>query len=158
MLYVGVFADDEPVDEVVDAAALLPEVDFAITGDLARCPAALRNRAPANVEFVGFLGPDAYAAEFGRAHAIMSLTTEPTSIMRSAYEAVYARRPLVTSEWPSLQQVFPLAHHAANVAPALADAVRTALQDDAARLDKALALQSARWFDQLTRLQAALSR
>ena len=158
VLFVGVFSGDEPVDAVVDAAALLPDVEVAITGDLARCPAGLRERATPNVDFVGYLGPEAYAAEFARASAVVTLTTEPTSIMRSAYEAVYARRPLVTSDWPALRAVFPFAHLAANEPEALAAAIRNALGDDAGVLDEALRTQEQRWSGQLEALRSALWR
>ncbi|GAA2721752.1 glycosyltransferase [Cellulomonas aerilata] len=156
VLYVGVFAKDEPVEEVVRAAALLPDIDVALTGDLDRCPPGLRESAPANVDFVGFLGPAAYAAEFARADVVMSLTTEPTSIMRSAYEAVYARRPLVTTDWPSLRAVFPTAHHTPNESSGLAAAVREALLDGPEVLDVALREQEQRWAEQVAGLRSAL--
>lgn len=156
VLYVGVFSNDEPVEEVVRAAALLPDVDIAITGDLEKCPPALRAEAGPNVHFVGFLGPAGYAAEFARADAVITLTTEPTSIMRSAYEAVYARRPLVTSDWPSLRAVFAHAHLAANEAHALAGAVREALEDGPDVLEAARGQQQQRWEQQLAGLRTAL--
>jgi glycosyltransferase involved in cell wall biosynthesis len=158
VLYVGVFGGDEPVEAIVDAAALLPDVDVAVTGDLARCPAGLRERATPNVHFVGYLGPEAYAAEFAGAHAVVTLTTEPTSIMRSAYETVYARRPLVTSDWPALRAVFPYAHVAANEPKALAAAIGEALADEPAVLEKALRTQQERWSGQLAALRSALTR
>ena len=156
VLYVGVFSGDEPVEEVVGAAALLPDVDVAITGDLAKCPPGLREAATSNVDFVGYLGPADYAAEFARADAVMSLTTEPTSIMRSAYEAVYARRPLITSDWPSLREVFPHGHVAANRASELAAAVEQALRDEPSTLEVALQEQQQRWTAQVAGLRSAL--
>ena len=157
VLYVGVFGGDEPVEAVVGAAALLPDVDVAVTRDPARCPAGLRERAPPNLHFVGYLGPEAYAAEFARAQAVVTLTTEPTSIMRSAYEAVYARRALVTSDWPALRTVFPYAHHAANEPTALAAAIEEALTDGPAVLEEALRTQQERWSGQLAALRSALT-
>jgi len=156
VLYVGIFANDEPVEEVVGAAALLPDVDFAITGDVDRCPPALRESAPANVDFVGYLGPADYAAEFARADAVITLTTEPTSIMRSAYEAVYAGRPLVTSDWPALREVFPYGHLAVNEPGALAAAVADALHDAPDVTAAALAEQQERWAEQAALLRSAL--
>ena len=43
--------------------------------------------------------------------------------MRAAYEAVYAERPLVVSDWPLLRELFPEAIHARNDAESLAAAV-----------------------------------
>lgn len=156
-LFVGIFGDDEPVAEVLQAAALVPEVDVAVTGDVARCPERLRASAPANVDFVGFLGPRAYAEELASADVVLALTTEPTSVMRAAYEAVYARRPLVVSDWPILGQVFPYAHRARNEPEALARAVRAALADaDPDALGAASALQRDRWAGQLAAMRHAL--
>ncbi len=157
VLFVGIFGDDEPVAEVFAAAALLPDVDVAVTGDVARCPEHLRAAAPGNVELVGFLGPRAYAEQVARADVVLALTTEPTSVMRAAYEAVYARRPLVVTDWPTLREVFPYAKAAPNEPAALAGAVRAALGDpDPAGLEAALALQEERWATQLAALRRAL--
>lgn len=159
VLFVGVFADDEPVEAVVAAAALLPGVQVAVTGDLAKCPAGLVAAAPPNVEFVGFLDQSGYRAEVERADVLLALTTEPTSIMRAGYEAVYARRRLVVSDWPALREVFPHAWFTSHDPQALAAALRDALSEPAAaqRLDRALAEQASRWRGQLETLRGALA-
>lgn len=123
VLYVGVFAPDEPAEAVVEAARLAPDVDVAITGDVRKAPPGLVERAPANVTFVGFLDQPAYRQAIRDAHAVMSLTTEPTSVIRSGYEAVYAGRPLITSDWPVLRATFPHALHSSAEPAALADAL-----------------------------------
>ncbi|KGM12174.1 glycosyltransferase [Cellulomonas bogoriensis] len=156
VLFVCVYSEDEPVHEVVEAARLLPDVDVAITGDLRRRPAGLGERAPANVDFVGFLGQKDYLAEIARADVVVSLTTEPTSIMRSAYEAVYALRPLVVSDWPALNEVFPYGHATANEASALAAAISAALEDAPHVQESALVAQRERWEAQLAALREAL--
>ena len=159
-LFVCVFSDDEPVAEVVEAARLLPDVDVAVTGDPARCPAELRDALPPNVELTGFLDLDAYAAELHRADVVLALTTEPTSIMRAAYEAVYARRPLVVSDWPALREVFPYAEPAHNDPQALAAAVGRALRapDPAGTATTALKVQRERWELQREAMRDALRR
>ncbi|WP_299033005.1 glycosyltransferase [uncultured Pseudokineococcus sp.] len=155
-VFVCVFSDDEPVEAVVEAAALLPEVDVAVTGDPARCPEGLRERATSNVDFVGFLGGDAYAELLAGCDVVIALTTEPTSIMRAAYEAVYASRSLVVSDWPALRQTFPGAAFSDNTARSLADAVVEASQRTDAERDEALVLQQQRWEEQVGRLRALL--
>lgn len=161
VLFVGVFSEDEPVDAVVAAAALLPEVDLLVTGDVTRAPAGLVDGAPANVSFTGFLDQRAYRRALEAADVVVALTTEPTSVMRAAYEAVYARRALVVSDWPTLREVFPLAHHAHNDAEALADGVRTALADGpeaaASRAREAHQVQHLRWDQQLDAMRTALA-
>jgi len=161
VLFVGVFSEDEPVEALVAAAALVPEVDVLVTGDVGRAPAGMVEGAPANVAFTGFLDQQRYRARLEAADVVVALTTEPTSVMRAAYEAVYARRGLVVSDWPTLREVFPLARHRANGAAALADGIRTALADEpdtaAARADRASEVQSERWDQQLDAMRTALA-
>lgn len=161
VLFVGVFSSDEPVEEVVAAAALLPEVDLLVTGDVDRAPAGLVDAAGSNVVFTGFLDQQGYRALLETADVVIALTTEPTSVMRAAYEAVYAERGLVVSDWPTLQEVFPLARHRGNDAAAIADGVRETLEDDppaaVERARSALAAQTTRWDDQLDAMRTALA-
>lgn len=161
VLFPGVFADDEPVEQVVAAAALLPDITLVVTGDLARCPDGLREAAPANVRFAGFLGPEDYRDELLGCDVVVALTTEPTSVMRAAYEAVYAGRGLVVSDWPTLREVFPRARYASNDAAALAAAVAAAIAepppDAASRAEVAREEQLARWHGQLSRMGHTLA-
>jgi glycosyltransferase involved in cell wall biosynthesis len=160
-LFVGRFAADEPVKEVIEAAARNPEVDVEITGEIELAPEGLVDCAPANVRFLGFLGEAAYAEAIGRADAVISLTTEPTSVMRSAYEAVYARRPLLVSDSQLLRELFPFAIHVRNDADGIAEGLREARRESpvlAARADEARRLQSRRWASQLEQLRRNLNQ
>lgn len=127
VLFVGVFAEDEPVKAVLEAAQRLPEVRFDVTGDLARCPPGLRATAPANVRFTGYQAGDAYAALVNAATVLLVLTTESTSVPRAAFEAVMAERPLVLSDHPMLRVQFPEAVAVPNDGASVADGVRSAL-------------------------------
>ena len=126
----------------------------------AKCPADIVPDLPPNLHLVGYLGADDYAAEVARAGTVLALTTEPTSIMRAAYEAVYARRPLVVSDWPAGREAFPGAIHVVNRAEDLARGVDEALKtrDDAAHLDAAFEEQGDRWTQQLRNLRTAISQ
>ncbi|WCB96956.1 hypothetical protein DSM104299_05726 [Baekduia alba] len=159
VFYVGVFAPDEPVEAVVEAARQTPDVDVLITGDVRRAPAGLVERAPQNVEFVGFLGRDAYRQAIREAHAVMTLTTEATSVVRSGYEAVYAGRPLITSDWPVLRSTFPYAVHAVAQPEALADALAAVgrrYDDLASSTAAALAHQQETWASQHAAIEEAI--
>jgi glycosyltransferase involved in cell wall biosynthesis len=157
ILFVGVFGSDEPVDMVFEAARRMPDVDFSVTGDLRRCPAELLGSAPSNLRLTGFLGPEDYRAALEAADVVLVLTTEPTSVVRAGYEAVYARRALVVTGTPVLRQVFPSAFHTENEPSSIVSAVRSALAaaDETARLDDAWSIQMTRWDQQLASLQAA---
>lgn len=151
VLYVGRFAGDEPWREVLEAARALPEVDVLVTGRPEDCPVEERAAAAPNVTFVGFLGPVDYRQAVVDADVVLTLTTEPSSVMRAAYEAVYAGRPLVVSDWPLARQLFPAAVHVANRAPAIAEGlagVERRYGELAGRADEARRLQLARWEEQ----------
>jgi len=160
VLFAGIFGGDEPVDAVIGAAALIPSVDVLLTGDPARCRGDLRRSTPRNVRFTGYLIGPAYAEAIAAAGAVLALTTEPTSVMRAAYEAVYARRPLVISDTPVLRNLFPNAVFVANDARSIADGVSQALDrrvELLAAADEALTLQLRRWSEQLAALQTHLA-
>jgi PST family polysaccharide transporter len=159
VLYVTIFAPDEPLQEVIDAARALPDVEFQITGDPRRCPAQIRERVPDNVVFVGYLRGDDYVRALVEADVVLALTTEPTSVMRAAYEAVYAYRPLLVSDWPALRETFPLAVPVHNDGQSIAEAVVDTLNDYDAQvqlLQEARRLQEQRWADQLDDLRSVV--
>lgn len=148
LLYVGRFAPDEPVEPLIAAASLAPECDFYVTGRVADCPAALRESAPTNVHFTGFLGKEAYQRALMDSDLVAALTTEPTSVMRAAYEATYAAKPLIISDWPTGRELFPHALHVNNGAEEIAGAVRAVARDRRsllARTMPAREAQLARW-------------
>lgn len=158
VLCVGRLAPDEPSGEVIDAAALVPDCRFLVTGDPDRAP-DLVARAPGNVTFTGFLGPDDYMRALHTADVVMTLTTEPSSVMRAAYEAVYACQPLIVTDWPVGQELFPHALHVANEAGAIAGGVRRAREGLGQLIGvagDARALQLDRWDAQLGALRRLL--
>lgn len=159
VLFVCTFDPDEAVGEVVRAAGMVPDVEVRITGDLRKCPPELQARAPANATFTGFLRGDAYNAEVVAADVVLALTSEPTSVVRAGYEAVYAGRPLVVTGWPNLRRLFPYAVHVDNTAASIAAGIRTAISDHAklsGHAPRARALQEARWQAQLRILRDLL--
>lgn len=128
VLWTGIFASDEPFPAVVDAARLCPDVDFLVAGDIRRCPVDPRH-APGNVIWLGFLRGEDYHLALAGADVILALTDDTTSAMRAAAEAVYAGKPLVTSDLPHLSALFPEAVHVRNEAGAIAAGVRAALKE-----------------------------
>ena len=158
VLCVGRLAPDEPSEEVAAAAALVPDCRFLVTGDPKRAP-TLIERAPPNVTFTGYLAHDDYLRALQEADVVMTLTTEPSSVMRAAYEAVYARRPLIVTDWPVGRALFPHAVHVVNDASAIAEGVRRArdgLSELIALSGDARSLQLARWESQLGDLRRVL--
>lgn len=159
VLFLGTYGRDEPVAALVEAARSVPDVQLAITGDVARAPEGLLEAASANVEAVGYLDADAYRRQVLASDVVVVLTTEPTSVMRAAYEAVYARRPLVVSDWPGLRELFPHAVHVTNDAAGIAAGIREAVDRRAslqAVAETARDEQQARWQSQLADLRAVI--
>jgi hypothetical protein len=158
LLYVCTFARDEPVGEVLEAARSNPHIRIRITGDRRRCPPELLASAPANVELVGLLPFAEYQRLVRNCDAVMALTTEPTSAMRAAFEAVWAQRPLIVSDWPLLAELFPEATRVGNDATAIGCGIADLAASYPAAVGKLAATRSrllARWEAQLQQLEAA---
>jgi glycosyltransferase involved in cell wall biosynthesis len=152
VVFVTRFSPDEPVAAGLTAAALLPAVDFAVTGPLGDLSPELKAVAPPNVQFVGFLPAPSYRALVARADIVLCLTTEPTSVMRSAYEAVYAGKVLVVSDWPLDRELFPDALLVANEPHSIARGVEEALARQAELSEQAAAARRR----QVARVEAQL--
>lgn len=106
--FVCIFAPDEPVEDVLRAAAQLPEVHFYITGDTDRKPADFFADVPSNVTFTGYLDPiRKYPGLLRAVDAVIVLTTRNYTLQLGGCEAVSVGKPLITSEWPYLREVFP---------------------------------------------------
>lgn len=156
VLFVCTFAPDEPAVEVLEAAALLPDVEFVVTGDLARKPEV---EPPPNADLVGFLDRSSYRKAVEEADVVLTLTTEPTSAMRAAFEAVWAEKVLVVNDWPLLRDLFPNAVHVENTAASISAGIRRALDDRDLLMDKTEAsrrTQLLRWDTQIAALREAL--
>lgn len=159
-LFVCTFSRDEPVAEAILGAATVPQVEFRVTGDPRRIPLEISAIDVPNVRFVGFLPFDRYREEVWAADMIVALTTEPTSAMRAAFEAVWAEKRLVLSDSPLLRSLFPHATFVDNSALGIADGLRSVpplTSDVKTVLQEARDAQMARWDCQLGALRAALA-
>jgi hypothetical protein len=159
LLFVCTFAPDEPLMEALAAAHLLPDVRLRVTGDTRRLSPEARRAAPGNVEWVGYLGPDDYVQALAGADVVMSLTTRDESVARSAYDAVYALRPLVISGGSHMKELFPYSVTVRNEAASIAEGINEAFSrcdELSANAADARDLQERRWHAQLASLQAAL--
>lgn len=95
---------DEPMAEILRAAAELPGVEFRITG---RVPDDwLRREVPPNVVLTGYVSNDEYRALVARATVVMSLTRHDNTMQQGGYQALTWQRPLVTSDFSALRTFF----------------------------------------------------
>jgi glycosyltransferase involved in cell wall biosynthesis len=159
VLYVTIFSGDEPLQAVIEAARAVPSVDVHVTGDLRRCPPRLRACAPPNVTFVGYLRGERYSEALRAADVVLTLSTERNSVMRAAYEAVYAQRPLIVPDRPLLRALFPYAIHVPVTAQGIATGMEAALErhSELTRVaPDAQALQQERWRRQQRTLESLI--
>jgi glycosyltransferase involved in cell wall biosynthesis len=141
VLVAGSLDENEPVAEVLAAAAQLPGVEVRLTGDASRLPAELRSGAPANVVFTGYLPYRAFLGEMLAAHAVAVFSTDPHIMNRAAFEAAGLGRPLVLSDLAGLRERFGAAAlFAPNRPDAMAAALRGALVDGPALAARSLSL------------------
>jgi glycosyltransferase involved in cell wall biosynthesis len=158
LLWIGIFAWDEPLRAVLEAASRLPDVEFRVTGDVRRIPVD-PEEAPPNVVFTGFLRGAAYHEEVRSADAVLAMTVEPTSALRAAAEGIYHQRPLITSDLPHLRELFPSAIFISNDADGIVAGVER-LRADVSSLHAAAPAARARllriWEQQRAALAAAL--
>ena len=106
VVVVSTYAVDEPLEAVAEAAALIPEVNFYITGDSRLAAKSLMDRFPPNVVCTGFIPEDEYLGLLRAADAVMALTTQNHTLQCGGIEAVSLGKPLITSAWPFLKKVF----------------------------------------------------
>jgi glycosyltransferase involved in cell wall biosynthesis len=132
--FVSTFATDEPVDAVVAAAKALPDVHFHVTGDRRKAKASTLAAAPPNLTFTGFLEPNGeYLGLLRAVDAVIVLTTRDHTLQLAGCEAIALGKPLVTSDWPYLRELFGPA--AVYVAPRAGD-VRDGVVEARRRIDE----------------------
>lgn len=104
--FVCTFGEDEPVLEVLEAARMLPDVSFYITGNAKKVTERMRKLRSPNVTFTGYLSNEEYAGLLRAASVVLVLTTRDFTMQRGGSEAVTVGRPLITSDWPVLRETF----------------------------------------------------
>jgi len=125
MTFICTFAEDEPVDAFLKAAARFPHIGFYVTGNLRKANRKWIEGASANVTFTGFLDDSGYVGLLLSSDAVLCLTTEDHTMQRGAYEAVYLGKPVITSEFEILRNAFNLgAVHVKSDPDAIANGIR----------------------------------
>lgn len=100
------FNADEPIAEIFEAARLLPEITFYVTGNTKHLEPALARRRPENLKLTGFISDEAYGDLISRAGIVMSLTSRDHTMLRGAWEAIYQGTPVIVSDWQCLREAF----------------------------------------------------
>src|SRR5690606_16029970 len=87
IVVIATFRPDEPISAIMAAAAKMPYVRFAFTGDHARFLAS-GSALPPNVCLTGFLPNEAYWELLVQAAVICDLSFKPDCLVCGAYEAL----------------------------------------------------------------------
>jgi glycosyltransferase involved in cell wall biosynthesis len=108
ILFPGSFAADEPIEEVIKAARLSPELTYIVTGrpDRARINGHNIDNLPENVILPGFLSIELFDDLLREADVVMGLTREEGIQLSVCNEAIGFARPLVTSNTKILRKMF----------------------------------------------------
>jgi glycosyltransferase involved in cell wall biosynthesis len=157
---VSSFLADEPLDLVFEAAALLPEVSFYVTGNSAHIPQPLLLRKPQNCNLTGFLSYERYVELLRGADAIMALTVNDHTLLMGGFEAVSVGTPLIVSDWPVLRDYFSQGTvHVPNSIEGISKGVCLARREQVTLKQEMLVLQKqleAEWVRKFTELQQLL--
>ncbi len=107
ILFICSFAADEPYREVFMAARhLIPHVHIYVSGDHTRVPLTIRQTVPPNVSFTGYVSDAEYVRYLRSVNAVLVLTEREDCLVRGAYEAVAAEKPMILSDHEVLRSFF----------------------------------------------------
>ncbi|MEO0114278.1 MAG: hypothetical protein ABIK93_02250 [candidate division WOR-3 bacterium] len=118
------FGSDEPIDEIVEAAKLVPNVQFYVTGAY---PKVYTKRSSPNLQFTGFLSESDYIELLKQVDLVAVLTKRESTILCGAYEALSLEKPMILSDTKTLSHHFPKGVvRVENTVMAIADGIKNA--------------------------------
>ncbi|NLG52305.1 MAG: glycosyltransferase family 4 protein [Chloroflexi bacterium] len=124
------FLGDEPVDVVFEAARHLDDVTFHMTGDYRLIARRLLAAKPDNIHLTGYMPYARFVGLVRGVDATMVLTTRNHTLLMGGFEAVSLGSPLITSNWPILQEYFSMGTvHVPNTVEGLIEGVRRAQRE-----------------------------
>lgn len=157
VVVVSTFAPDEPLPEILQAAASIPDLDFLVTGNASLCSPTAREAAPANAVFTGFLSEDDYWTVLRHSRAIIDLTTMPDCLVCGAYEALAVGRPMLLTDSPAGRRLFSrTAVFVHNTVPDIAAGIRTIISSPVSSLPGEIDSYTQMWTSSRNALMALL--
>ncbi len=101
------FHDDEPIDMLLAAARLVPEISFRITGRIEKAQAkGYLQDVPANVQFTGFVSENEFNRLLHSSAVVAGVTTYEGIQLSVASEAIGAGKALILSSTRILRSMF----------------------------------------------------
>lgn len=157
---INTFADDEPLDIIVEAADRLTEVSFYVTGDSKRISPRLSAMKMKNCHFTGYLPYDQYVGLLKAVDFVLDLTTREHNLLSGAFEAVSVGTPLIISDSQILRDYFPQGTiHVPNTVEGICEGVRRAQREQSVLQQGILQLRDklqTEWQQQFSELQCLL--
>ncbi len=93
---IATYAPDEPIREVFEAVRG-SDIQLYVTGNPRKLDTKVREGAPPNVRFTGFLEESAYWGLLSAVDAVVDLTLMDNCLVCGAYEALSLAKPMVLS-------------------------------------------------------------
>ena len=100
------FAPDEPINELIQAAAALPDIIFVMTWFAEKLPPGVRNSLPPNLILSGYLDDEDFNTLFSKSIAAIVLTTREGTQPSAASEAIVLGIPLIVSDLNTTRQLY----------------------------------------------------
>jgi len=155
IIFPASFNDDEPIEEIIQCADLLPDVNFYITGSKKKFEAKFKHyikSLPTNFIVVGWLEEDEYFRLLKNANVVLGLTKYDDIQLSVANEAVGFEKAMVLSDTITLKKLFHKgAIYSKNNALSLSKAITYAIdnQQELEQQTKSLKLERLKgWYNQ----------
>lgn len=129
VIFICTYADDEPYEQVVEAARYLrDDIEIYITGNYRKQKKVLPENSPDNVIFTGFIPDIDYEHLLAEADVVIDFTSLEWCLICGGYEAMALSKPFITSNTVALQEFYEDAAVYSDHSPrSIADAIEKAL-------------------------------
>jgi glycosyltransferase involved in cell wall biosynthesis len=142
LLAVSSFAEDEPIEEILQAFGKEEMSSFTVfmSGNSAKLSNSL-HEIPSNIVLTGYLSDGDFVDLLFQVDAVIVLTKMEYTLLCGCYEAISAGKPLLTSNSAVLRQLFTEAVFVENTPDSIASGVWTIFADLSKHKSNSLAMK-----------------